>query len=231
MVQENIDNLKTKVLIAREEAELRRELTILSLEKNFEKALEKNVLPNGNTVEIEVFRKKIPIRGGFTIMYDDKYEKLIEYMSTGVKTFKVVRAIQKRLESSPHKKINQTEFAKELGVSRKHVSKVILDLILNDFMMETRTKRYMWNPFVSMKPSKKSDGAMWQMEWNDIRDIGDFKKRGMDALDRYYLHKRTTGDTKITMKEYLSKYEEKHREEIKKEIITPTKSNVIRSTR
>jgi hypothetical protein len=79
-----------------------------------------------------------------------------------------------------------------------------------------------------MKPLNKTDGAMWQMEWNDLRKYGDFRRRGIDALDRYYLYKRATRNMKLKMKEYLKKHDKEYEENVKKEIITPDESTMMR---
>jgi hypothetical protein len=165
------------------------------------------LLPNGDSVEREAITKinnKIAL--GWNMTYKDPLYDFIEILTKS--QFKLYRALERIILSKSGfdvyisiKDLMEHDVIKVLTSDRKKLSKMLTLMVKHNIVMETGSKYYRFNPFIIVP--MYGQGECLQDEWNNLRKMNKFKRRGRDILDEYYLFKAKTNNPKLTFEEWF----------------------------
>ncbi len=190
----------------------------------------------GDTQEQELhIQIKKQISGGWNMIYKDKLYDFIEELTKA--EFRLYRFLEKMILSRAGKDVHivGVEIARNEVVAiktqeetrfenieevpsptndTKAISKMLTFMVKNNIIMETEPKYYRYNPYIVLPPF--SDAEYLQKEWNNLRKIKSFKRRGRDILDEFYDHKHKTKQWKLKFEDWIKDIDDI---EIKPEII------------
>lgn len=144
------------------------------------------------------------IKRGFTLAYKERDELTLEMKSP--EALSLFYYIEERLLKYPKDKLNQTEIVNHFGYSKEFISRTITILVKYNAIMEVSTKRYIWNPYVTVGK------YLSQREWDTIIREKKFKRRGSDINDDFLKYKEEYALDRVTMEDFLNiRKEREHR--------------------
>jgi len=123
---------------------------------------------------------------GLNIFYRNKRNRVLGEMKA-TKATKLLLCIEGRLLECPKDKLKQVEIANHFGYSKKFVNTTIATLVQYDELMEVSTKRYMWNPYIT---------------------VGKKYRRKSTTKETYLEYKRDNYLNEVAMREFLSLLDE-----------------------
>lgn len=116
---------------------------------------------------------------GLNIFYRNRKNRVLGEM----RSTKLLLCVEGRLLECYKDKLNQVEIADHFGYSKNFVNTTIATLVQYDELMETGSKRYMWNPYMT---------------------VGKKYRHKSTTKETYLEYKRDNCLNEVAMREFLS---------------------------